>query len=77
MEQLEVIRKQEEPTEIVREFVGINSGELRVCLDPRDLDNLIHLEQYQLPTKEEIFADISGAVLFSTLDASQAFWQIK
>ena len=38
---------------------------------------MIIRERFQLPTKEDIFGGITGATLFSKLDASQAFWQVS
>ena len=37
----------------------------------------ILMEHYQLPKKEDIFVEMSGAKWFSKLDASHAFWQVK
>ena len=46
-------------------------------MDPRDLNLAIKREHYQLPTAEEIVARLNGAKYFTTLDASQAFYQIQ
>ena len=40
---------------------------LRICLDPRDLNKAIKREYYQLPTFEEIGSRLSGAKLFTKL----------
>jgi hypothetical protein len=79
MERLGVIHKREDPTDWVSDMVVVKkpNGGLRICLDPKDLNAAIHREHYQLPTRDEIFAEINGAQMFSKLDASQAFWQIK
>lgn len=79
MQDLGVIESVSEPTEWVNSIVvvGKPDGKLRVCLDPKDLNKCIMRELYQLPTREDIFANMSGATHFSKLDASQAFWQVK
>ena len=79
MEKLGVIHKVDHPTEWVNSMVITEkpNGDLRICLDPKDLNQNILREHYPLPKKEEIFAEMCGAKWFSKLDASQAFWQIK
>ena len=79
MEEMGVIHRQQEPTEWVNEIVVVNkpNGSLRVCLDPRDLNKEIKREHHQLPSRDEIFSEVCGAVIFSKLDASHAFWQVK
>jgi len=54
-----------------------SNGELRVCLDPKDLNDNIKREHCQIPTREEILSEMSGAQFFSKLDASHGFWQIR
>lgn len=73
-----VIRKIEEPTEWVNSLVIVEkkSGDLRLCIDPRDLNKWIKRERYKLPTKTDITSTMSGARYFSKLDASSGFYQI-
>ena len=78
MERSGVITKVHEPTPWVNSIV-INekqSGKLRVCIDPHDLNKAVKHEHYQLPTQEEITARLAGAKYFSHLDAKSGFWQI-
>lgn len=51
------------------------NGELRTCMDPKDLNENIKREYYQIPTREEIISEMAGATYFTKLDASQGFWQ--
>ena len=53
------------------------NGKLRICIDPRDLNKAIKRQHFQLPSAEELFAQISGAKYFAKLDMSNAYWQIK
>ncbi|XP_019632633.1 PREDICTED: uncharacterized protein K02A2.6-like [Branchiostoma belcheri] len=53
------------------------NGKLRICLDPRDLNNALKRDHYPTPTLEEITPAMSGAQVFSKLDASNGYWNIK
>lgn len=75
---LGVIKRVEEPTYWVNSMVYVkkNNGELRVCMDPKDLNGNIKREHYQIP-KQEIMSEMSGARYFTKLDASKGFRQIR
>ncbi|XP_039890321.1 uncharacterized protein K02A2.6-like [Simochromis diagramma] len=79
MTALRVIRKVEEPTDWVNSMVCVKkkSGDLRICMDPKDLNENIKREHYQIPKREEITCEMAGARYFTKLDASQGFWQLK
>ena len=49
---------------------------LQICLNAYNLNKAIQKKNFQMPTVEEIFADIHGAKFFSKLDARNGFWQI-
>ena len=80
MESLEVIAKVTEPTDWVNSIATPEkqrTGALRVCLDPRDLNQAVKREHYPLPTLEELTLMLSDAKYFSVLDATSGYWQIK
>ena len=80
MESLEVIAKVTEPTDWVNSIATPEkqrTGALRVCLDPRDLNQAVKREHYPLPTLEELTLMLSDTKYFSVLDATSGFWQIK
>ena len=52
------------------------NGQIRLCIDPKDLNKAIKREHFQLPTKEEILRKLTGAKFFSKLDATAGFHQI-
>lgn len=52
-------------------------GRMRICLDPKELNEAIKREHYQIPTIEEVATRLHGAKLFSVLDARDGFWHIK
>ena len=74
-----VIEPVYEATEWVNPLVIIEKpcGKLRLCLDPHQLNKAIFREHYPMRTIEEIAANLHGSKIFSVLDASQAFYQIK
>ena len=78
MVELEVIKKIDEPTEWVSSPVLVRkkSGKIRVCLDPRSLNENIMREHYPLPVKSELTSDMGHAKYFTKLDAQMAFWQV-
>jgi len=50
------------------------SGEIRLCLDARELNKRMCNEHDQPPTIEEVFRRIGNKKFFSTLDVTSAFW---
>lgn len=57
MTQMGVTEKVEKPTDWVNSTcVRKNTGALRVCLDPKDLNENIMKEHYQIPKQEEIIS---------------------
>ena len=74
-----VIRKVEEPTEWVNRLsIQIKkSGELRLCLDPRRLNQCLVREVYHTPALDEILPDLSGARVFSKFDLADGFWHCE
>ena len=78
MEQLEIITPVTRPTEWVSSITYPTKpdGSLRICLDPCNLNKAIIREHYKAPTLEEISHRLSGATVFSKLDAKNGFWSI-
>ena len=62
-----VIRRMEEPTEWVNSLVIVEkpNGDLRLCIDPKDLNKAIQREHYRLPNKSDIKSAMSGSCYFS------------
>ena len=78
MQRLGVICKVDGPTDWVSNLVSVekSSGQLRVCLDPRDLNKAIKCHHYQLPTAEDIIVRTAGTKYFSKLDEPSGYWQL-
>ena len=51
-------------------------GSPHICLDPKDLNKAVIWEHYKAPTLDEITHRLSGAKVFSKLDAKDGFWSI-
>ena len=80
MEQLGVIVKQNEPTPWVNSMVVVakkNSDKVRICLDPKHLNDAICRSHYPMKTVEEVVAKMPAAKFFSTLDANCGYWQLR
>ena len=75
-----VIEPVSEPSDWVNSIVvaeKANKKDVRICLDPRDLNKYIKREHYPMKTVEEVAAMVDGASVFSVCDASSGFWQIR
>ncbi|CAC5396265.1 unnamed protein product [Mytilus coruscus] len=80
MEDKEVIRKVDEPTDWVNSLVVVEkpkTGKLRICLDPRNLNKAIKREHFALPTIEDITTRLTGAKYLSKLDCNNGYWQLR
>ena len=71
----EIIMEQVEPTPWVT-FPMKPNGEVRVCLDPSNLNKAIIREHHKPMTVEEITHELAGATVYTKVDALKAFLQI-
>ena len=74
----EIIVPVVEPTEWVSRMlvVGKPDGDVRICLDPSELNKAILRQHFAVPTVEQLFAKIGKAKYFCSLDAASGFYQI-
>ena len=74
----EIITEQVEPTPWVSSvtFPRKPNGELRVCLDPSNLNKAIIREHHKPMTVEEIAHELARATVYTKADALKAFLQI-
>ncbi|KAL4127438.1 hypothetical protein QTP88_011609 [Uroleucon formosanum] len=74
-----VIREINEPTEWVNRLVIVEkkNGSMRLCLDPRDLNENIIREYCLIPTLSDLSSKLKNARVFSVFDLKDGFWQIK
>ncbi|XP_058456797.1 uncharacterized protein LOC131434165 [Malaya genurostris] len=75
----DVIEKVSEPSRWVSPLVVVikDSGDIRLCIDMRQVNKAILRETHPLPTIEDIRWKLNGAVYFSRLDIKDAFYQLE
>ena len=78
MVQQNIIAPVTTPTKWVSSLVVVpkKTRKLRLCLDPRDLNQAIQREYYPLPTIEDVATRLHGAKVFTKLDARNGFWHV-
>ena len=78
MEREGVISSVSEPTEWCAPMVPVikKSGDVRICVDLKHLNESIVRPKFVIPTKEDILSKLSDGTVFSSLDAPSGFWQI-
>ena len=74
----DILEPQIEPTPWVSSvtYPVKSTGEVRPCLDARDLNKAIIRENHKPQTVEEIAHQLAGAVVFTKADALKAFLQV-
>ncbi|XP_045030777.1 uncharacterized protein K02A2.6-like [Daphnia magna] len=68
----------QEPTEWVSRMmvVGKPDGDVRIGLDPFELNKAIQRQHFAVPTIEQLFSKLGKARYFCSLDAASGFYQI-
>jgi len=79
LEKKGILAKVDKPTKWVNNLVIVEKkdGSLRLCLDPKDLNEYIMREHYKMPTAEDVAVHMNGKKVFSVLDTRDGFWQVK
>jgi hypothetical protein len=53
-----------------------SDGDVRICLDPSELNKAVQRQHFTVPTVEQLFTRIGKAKYFCSLDAASGFYQI-
>ena len=78
MERDGIIAKVDSPTDWVHNIVvEKKNGDLRICLDPKGLNQAIRREHFQIPTYEDVVSRLEGKRFFSILDQKDSLWQVE
>ena len=49
---------------------------LRICLDPKDLNEALEREPYYSMTVDELISKFNRAVFFTIIDLDKGYWQV-
>ena len=78
MENKGIIKKETDPTDWISSMVVVaKPNKIRICLDPKDLNQALKRPKYQMPTLDELLPKLNNAKVFTTLDAKDGFYQIS
>ncbi|XP_011859337.1 PREDICTED: uncharacterized protein LOC105556835 [Vollenhovia emeryi] len=79
LEEKGVIRKVDKPSEWVHPLVIVAkpNGDLRLCLDPKELNDTVQREHFLIPSVDEIAGRLSNKQYFTVLDMKDGYWQVE
>ncbi|KAK7933832.1 hypothetical protein WMY93_004728 [Mugilogobius chulae] len=67
-----------EPTDWISNMVIVRQPEkLRICIDPKSLNQALRRSHYQMPTLDDVLYKLPKARVFTLVDARDAFLQCK
>ena len=78
MQSIGVITKVNQPTDWVSSlaFSHKENGKLRLCIDPKELNEAVKRTYHKMPALEEITYKFSRVKVFSKLDARHGYWSV-
>lgn len=76
---ISLIRKVDSPTEWISAVVITTkkNGQVRLCIDPKPLNEALRRNRYPLPTIDDVLPLLSKARVFTLLDAKNGFWHVR
>jgi hypothetical protein len=79
LESAGVVSRVDIPTSWISSLVAVRkqNKQVRICLDPKDLNRAIRRNKYPIPTIEDVLPKLEKAKCFSLLDAKDGFLQIE
>lgn len=54
-----------------------SNGSIRICVDLKELNPNVIMDQYPLPTVDDLVLEVGDAKVFSKLDLKKAFYQVE
>ena len=75
----EILKPVATPTDWVSSMVVVmkNNGKIRLCIDPKPLNQALKRNHYPLPVIDDLLPELSKAKVFSVEDAKNGFWHIQ
>lgn len=75
----EIISSVDYPTDWVNnvQIVEKPNGKLRICLDPKPLNECIKREHFLIPTIDDLTANMANKRVFSVFDLNSGFWHME
>ena len=79
MESQGVIEKVDYPTDFVNNLVITHkkNGSIRICLDPKHLNQQIRREHFPIPTFVDVASQLGNKKIFTIIDLKDSYWQIE
>ncbi|CAC5410926.1 unnamed protein product [Mytilus coruscus] len=75
---LEIIKPVSTPTPWVSSLVTVvTPDKLRICIDPKHLNQQLKRSHYPLPTIDDLLPELSRAKVFSVVDAKNGVWHVE
>jgi len=71
-----IIKRSKSPWMAPAVFVPKKSGQIRICIDYRELNKRTTKDSYPLPLPDEVQDKLAGSKIFSTLDLHSGYWQL-
>ena len=77
--ELEIVEPVSKTTKWVSSMVTApkSNGDIRICIDPKDLKSALQRSHYPIPTLDDILPRLNKAKVFSTVDLKCGFWQVR
>lgn len=73
-----IIEKVEQHTDWVSNVLLVRKpGSMRICIDPKPLNEALKRPNYQFTTIDEILPSLGKARIFSTVDVKKGFWHVE
>ena len=73
------LKKVEQPTPWLSQIVitSKKNGDIRMCLDPKELNKALLREHYTLPILEDTVHELGQSCVFSKADLASGYWHVE